>query len=107
MSPPSATRAERPFAHCRREAGLDLHAAAVRLRVHPRYLRSLELSHGPLSLDLAHRMAREYGVPLNDLIRPARSGHPSGTGGTERGREANGNVSRPGCGRSVRLVKAD
>jgi hypothetical protein len=79
-------RSERPFAECRRQAGLDLHRAAVRLRVHPRYLRSLELGHRPLSLDLAYRRAVAYGVPLNSLTQPIRLGEPAGAGGTERGR---------------------
>lgn len=80
---------ERPFARRRREAGLDLHQAAIRLRVSSRYLRWLELGHGPLSFALAHRMAAEYGVPVNALTRTARAGGPG------QGADGNGNSVRP------------
>ncbi len=67
------SRQERPFAQARRQAGLDLYRAAGRLGIHPRYLRALELSRRPLAFDLARRMAREYGVDINRLTRPADS----------------------------------
>jgi transcriptional regulator with XRE-family HTH domain len=61
---------ERPFARVRRELGLSLDQAAARLRLTPRYLRSLELSAGPLTQPLAARMSVAYGAALNTLTRP-------------------------------------
>jgi transcriptional regulator with XRE-family HTH domain len=61
----------RPFAVRREELGLSLHRAAARLRVSPRYLRTLELGRAPLSLVLAQRMALQYGCPVDRLTRPS------------------------------------
>lgn len=83
----SSAARERPLADCRRAAGLDIYQAAARLRVHHRYLRGLELGRAPLSLDLARRMAVEYGVTLQGLTRPAGA---SRTGGEWA---ANGNAA--------------
>lgn len=82
---------ERPFAACRRAAGLTLHQAAARLRVNAHYLRTLELGHSPLSIRLAGRMATEYGTTIRLLTQPA-----SGAGRTgANGRGASGNAPRP------------
>jgi hypothetical protein len=68
---------ERPFAVRRREAGLDLGHAAARLRITPRYLRSLERGEAPLCLRLAAIMSAAYGVRVQDLLTTRRAG---GTG---------------------------
>jgi transcriptional regulator with XRE-family HTH domain len=86
MLPP---KRERVFAAIRRAAGLDLTHAAIRLGVHPRYLRQVETAQRPLSLALAERMAREYGASIGDLTRPA------GAGGTSNGRGGSGSPPRP------------
>lgn len=91
-------RFERPFAAARRAAGLDLHRAAIRLRVNPQYLRSLELGRGPLSMALAQRMAAEYDCTIQVLTRPVGAG---GTG--VEGREASGNASRSAVKRRRRV----
>ncbi len=82
---------ERAFANCRRDAGLDLHRAATRLRVNPQYLRRLELGHLPLSMPLASRMTVVYGTTLRLLTEPVGTG---GTG-TAPGRGPRGNGLRP------------
>lgn len=64
------TKAERPFAHYRRRAGLSLQSAAIRLRISERHLRALELSRVPLSQRIAGKMAVEYGASVNQLTRP-------------------------------------
>lgn len=84
---------ERPFALRRREAGLDLHQAAARLRVNAHYLRRVEMGHLPLSIRLAGRMAVEYRTTIRALTEPV------GAGKTGRGREGSGNSSRPAGGR--------
>ena len=63
-------RIERPFAKCRREAGLTLQSAAIRLRITERHLRALELGRGPLSPVLASRMATTYATTVSQLTRP-------------------------------------
>jgi hypothetical protein len=65
---------ERPFASKRRDAGLCLGRAAVRLRISPRYLHALERGLAPLSQHLVQRMATEYGTTIDDLTRPGRAG---------------------------------
>lgn len=80
---------ERPFAIVRRNAGLDITRAAVRLGISERWLRDLERSRSPLSQRVAARMVRVYGVGLNVLTRPAGS-----AGGTGEGRAANGSAAR-------------
>jgi transcriptional regulator with XRE-family HTH domain len=75
---------ERPFAHYRRKAGLDLHRAAARLAISPRYLRQLERANAPLSLRLAERMSVEYGVPIQALTLPYGADWTGNGGGAER-----------------------
>lgn len=84
-------RVERPFALRRREAGFDIQTAAVRLRVNPHYLRTVELGHAPLSIRMANRMAVVYGTTIRLLTEPVSPG----AGGTGRGRESSGNGSLP------------
>lgn len=85
----SGTGIERPFAASRRQAGLSLSQAAIRLGVSERWLRDLECARVPLSQRVAARMVRVYGVGLNVLTRPAGS-----AGGTGEGRAAIGSVAR-------------
>lgn len=73
---------ERPFARCRRDAGLDLYRAATRLGCSAAYLRALELGHHALSQRLAFRMAREYGVRVNELFVSDDFLQPRQAGGT-------------------------
>ncbi|MFN3649732.1 MAG: helix-turn-helix domain-containing protein [Armatimonadota bacterium] len=83
---------ERPFADRRREAGLTLFQAAIRLRISEDHLRRLERGRAPLSLRIAGKMAAEYGCTVQALTRPAdfRAG---GIG--QIGRGLNGSGSRP------------
>lgn len=77
---------ERPFAHFRREAGLDLPRAAVRLGISPRYLRQLETARAPLSQRLGQRMSIEYGVPIRALVTPHGADRTGKGGGVARNR---------------------
>jgi len=58
-----------PGARARIAAGYPLDAAARKLRLHPRYLRQIEL-HGGASLHLARRLAGLYGCDGNVFIYP-------------------------------------
>lgn len=58
----------RPFGIIRREQGLSLLSAAVRLEISPDYLRQLERGSDPLTWGLAERMAYVYDVPQEELI---------------------------------------
>ncbi len=82
-------RNERAFAARRREAGLDLQQAAVRLGISERYLRVLERGRARLSLPLAQKMVATYRTTITDLTRPACAG------GTGNGRAITGKVARP------------
>lgn len=62
----------RVFAGIRAQRGYTLEQAALLLRVTPRYLRSIELGHTPLSYVLAMRMTRVYQCELMDLRRPTQ-----------------------------------
>jgi transcriptional regulator with XRE-family HTH domain len=77
---------ERPFAQFRRQAGLDLHRAAARLGISPRYLRQLETAQAPLSLRLGERMSIEYGISIQALATPYGAGGTGGGDGGERKR---------------------
>ncbi|MDQ3814826.1 MAG: helix-turn-helix transcriptional regulator, partial [Armatimonadota bacterium] len=73
-----------PAEHARMTAGYTLEEAARRLRLHPRYLRSLEL-HGGASLKMARKLADLYGCDGNVFVyAPAYlqqlSGHGAAAG---------------------------
>lgn len=59
----------KPGEQARKAAGYTLEAAAGKLRLNPRYLRSIEL-HGGASLQLARRLANLYGCSGNVFIYP-------------------------------------
>lgn len=59
----------RPFANRRKEAGLSIHVAAVRLGVSEGYLRSLEAGRSPLTMRVASRMAHVFGCSVNNLFQ--------------------------------------
>lgn len=61
------TNAER----ARLARGLSLEEAAKKMRLHPRYLRELEL-HGSSNFTRMTRMATLYGCSINDLL-PSRA----------------------------------
>ena len=63
LLPPPVTAA----ADARRRLGLSPEAAARKLRISPRYLRSVE-KHGNAPYPLAERAARLYGVPMQTFL---------------------------------------
>lgn len=95
--PAKSAQPERPFAFHRRQADLDLHRAATRLGISPRYLRQLETAKAPLSPCLAARMSIEYGVTIQALTTPHgadRAGE--GRGGERKHYPCPSGVIRPG-----------
>lgn len=83
---PGVVSLERPFAEIRRRKDLDLSSAALRVGIHPRYLRQLERGTRALPMVLAERMAEAYETTVADLTRPcqSRQDEQRAAGGWER-----------------------
>ena len=60
-----------PAIEARQRLGLSPEAAAQKLRISPRYLRSIE-RHGNAPYPLAERLSRLYGCPMQTFLYSAK-----------------------------------
>ncbi len=77
-----------PLEKAREGAGLSPQAAAKRLRVSVKYLRSIELGSVHAPYPLAERAAQLYGVPLLLFTVKGAKGQKSKKSKTRKGKQA-------------------